>query len=202
MTGTRHCILEMGLTPRLNLWHPLTRETIGQLPISSPRHWRSFCRCRLTHQKTPSAGRSSARMLRPGWRDVSQVLQLRIKSGISSAILIFARRTEAIGSDSTKQLQIMLQDFDVVIDHSSPGLVTGIDSLLVVHVAEHRLGGLLQEERVVRPVQFPHPPYNRGALLWRQFGQLFNDVGHVHRTKLTLRQCSGKVGFHPIFPQD
>jgi hypothetical protein len=78
----------------------------------------------------------------------------------------------------------------------SPGFAVGIFGFLFVHVAEHRVGGLVEELRLVPLVQFAQAAADGGTLIVRQFGQFGKDFNRTHGMKLTLLREAGKRGFH------
>src|ERR1035437_1445077 len=77
----------------------------------------------------------------------------------------------------------------------SPGFAAGIFGFLFVHVAEHRVGGLVEELRLVPLVQFAQTAADGGTLVVRQLGQFGKDFNRTHGMKLTLTHRTGKWGF-------
>jgi hypothetical protein len=81
----------------------------------------------------------------------------------------------------------------------SPGFAAGIFGFLFIHVAEHRVGGFVEELRLVPLVQFAQTAADGGALVVRQLGQFGKDFNRTHGKKLTLRREAGKRGFNAQF---
>jgi len=78
----------------------------------------------------------------------------------------------------------------------SPGFAAGIFGFLFVHVAEHCVGGLVEELRLVPLVQFAQAAPDSGTLFVRQLGQFGKNFNRTHGMKLTLLREAGKRGFH------
>jgi hypothetical protein len=77
----------------------------------------------------------------------------------------------------------------------SPGFAAGMFGFLFVHVAEHRVSGLVQELRFVPLVQFAQTAADGGTFVVRQLGQFSKDFNRAHGKKLTLLRDTGKRGF-------
>jgi hypothetical protein len=73
--------------------------------------------------------------------------------------------------------------------------MAGNHGFLFVHVAEHRVGGLVEELRLVLLVQFAQAAADGGTLVVRQLGQFGKDFNRTHGMKLTLSHWTGKRGF-------
>src|SRR5947209_812202 len=75
---------------------------------------------------------------------------------------------------------------------TSPGLAAGILGLLLVHLLEHRIGGLVEELRFVALFELSETLQDGGPLLCGQLGKLGNDFRCAHVENLPFPHISSK----------